>query len=312
MRAGVRISGTGTANNKVISNKIGTALVTSVSVGNTIGVWITSGATNNVIGQVAAGNLISGNTSFGVSLSGLGTENNIVTSNRIGTNESGLAAQGNLDGVNISAGAKNNIVGGTSTSERNTISGNTRDGISLTGATTTGNQIRGNFIGLPSTGLNNLGNGRYGVSVRSGAKNNTIGSIQSAVSQNFISQNARFGISISDPGSSAIVIKNVIGLSSGNASTGNVQGGIEVTNGASATIGGISSNEGNTISGNFGPGILITGAKNFWYLYSGQFDWNRHHGPDLQEQSRRRHSDHRREEHYDRQRWAGSQCDRSQ
>ncbi len=90
---------------------------------------------------------------FGISLSGVGTDNNTVRSNRVGLTESGEAKQANFEGVNIAAGAKNNMIGETNPLDRNTISGNTRDGINLTGSSTAGNSIVGNYVGLSQSGL---------------------------------------------------------------------------------------------------------------------------------------------------------------
>ncbi len=58
-RAGLRISGSGTTNNTVRANKIGTLADTAIAVGNAIGVWITSGAKANQIGEANARNIIS-------------------------------------------------------------------------------------------------------------------------------------------------------------------------------------------------------------------------------------------------------------
>lgn len=123
-RAGVRISGLGTTNNIVIANQIGTTEDTNIALGNAIGVWVTSGAKSNSIGAAGLGSTIAGNFTFGVSLAGGGTQNNLVRGNHIGTNAAGTTAVGNFDGVNISAGAKNNTIGGSTIDDRNTISGN--------------------------------------------------------------------------------------------------------------------------------------------------------------------------------------------
>lgn len=260
-RAGVRISGLGTTNNLVIANQIGTAADTNLALGNAIGVWVTSGAKSNSIGTAGLGNTISGNFTFGVLLIGGGTQNNLVRGNHIGTNAAGTAAVGNFDGVNISAGAKNNTIGGSTVNDRNTISGNSRDGVSLTGATTSGNSIRGNLIGISATSNGNLNNLRHGVSARGGANGNFIGSSASTVNRNFISRNNGSGIFLSDPGTTAIIVNNIIGLTLVNNPGANFKSGIEVVNGATATIGGFNSNQGNVISGNVGPGILITGSN---------------------------------------------------
>lgn len=255
IRAGVRISGAGTTGNSVLLNKIGTAADTTIARGNLIGVWITSGAKSNSVGAANAGNTLSGNLMFGVSISGVNTENNIVRSNLIGLTEAGSAAQPNLDGVNISAGAKNNTIGGNAAVDRNTITGNSRDGISLTGAATSGNTIVGNSIGVAESAPA-VSNARYGVSIQLGAKS-AIGS--PVAPRNIISNNGAAGIYVSDAGSSATIVNNIVGLLPDGSLTGLARQGIVVMNDATAVIGGAGINDGNVISGNT-DGIVVSRA----------------------------------------------------
>ena len=59
---------------------------------------------------------------------------------------------------------------------RDVISANGGNGVRITGAGTTGNVVEGDYIGTNASGEYGLvGNGGYGVSIDSGASNNTIG-----------------------------------------------------------------------------------------------------------------------------------------
>src|SRR5260370_395298 len=94
-----------TSGNVVLGNKIGTDVNGTANLGNSRdGVFIEQSATANTIGGTASGaaNVISGNSIYGVFLSGSGTSGNVVLGNKIGTDVSGTANLGNSrDGVFI-------------------------------------------------------------------------------------------------------------------------------------------------------------------------------------------------------------------
>jgi hypothetical protein len=71
-----------------------------------------------------------------------------------------------------------------------------REGISLLGSESSGNIISGNYVGTDITGTCALGNLDMGVGLELGANNNL-------VSGNLIVTTGRFGVVISDSGSSA-------------------------------------------------------------------------------------------------------------
>ena len=96
-------------------------------------------------GPLGQGNLISGNGGSGVELWGESAFNTIV-GNYIGTDVYGTAALGNLNGVKIAYGPKNNTIGGDTPSEGNVISGNVENGVLIEGSDSTGNTISHNSI----------------------------------------------------------------------------------------------------------------------------------------------------------------------
>jgi CSLREA domain-containing protein len=144
----IRTSGNIVAGNYVGTNAEGTAALPNGGVG----IYISSGATNNRIGTDGNGtgddaerNVISGNGT-GVVFQNAGTSDNIVAGNYVGTNADGSAALANYDGIAI-YGASNNTIGGTATSAANLIAYNTGRGIVSSGdSTTVSNSFLGNTI----------------------------------------------------------------------------------------------------------------------------------------------------------------------
>ncbi len=190
---GVFVSNGGTTGNVVLGNKIGADVTGAAKLGNAKdGVGIFFGATANTVGGTAsgAGNVISGNNSVGVYLTGSGTSGNVVLGNLIGTAKNGSTALGNLgDGVLIAGGATRNTVGGAVTGAVNVISGNHANGVQISGNGTSGNLVLGNKIGTDKSGSINLGNVGDGVYLSGGASSNTIGGTTSGTG-NFIAFNA--------------------------------------------------------------------------------------------------------------------------
>ena len=91
----------------------------------------------------------------------LGTSNNVIVGNFLGTNLAGTAAgPGNQVGVYIGGVANNNRVGGPLDGERNIISGNTVDGIQINGSSSgaTDTVVENNYIGVDVNGTAGLGN----------------------------------------------------------------------------------------------------------------------------------------------------------
>jgi titin len=242
---GVGIAFPGAAGNLVQGNYIGTDVTGTVALGNSRGVFISNGATGNVVGGTAAGagNVISGHTGEGLILQDPGTSGNMVQGNFIGTNAAGTGALPNGTGVLITIGATNNIVG-----LGNVISGNTSSGVRISGAGTSGNIVRASFIGTDKTGLAPLANGG-GVSIESGAANNTIGGTV-ATARNVISGNGLFGVSLRGLGTTGNMVQgNFIGPNAAGQPLGNFGHGVYITeNAANNMIGGTVAGAGNVIA----------------------------------------------------------------
>lgn len=245
---GVSILGTSTISNTVVGNYIGVDQAGTSGLGNAnCGVIVSAGAQNTRIDR----NVLSANL-VGVCLMDVNTMNNTVTGNLIGTNATGNARLGNRSsGVNISAAASNNLIGGDTSQARNIISGN-ETGIRVEGAS--GNTLTGNYIGIDIGGELELGNDRYGIILSDGSQNNIVGG-STLGEGNVISANGRDGIYVSSSTTTGnVILGNHIGTDAGGtADLGNGQQGIELDVGArSNTIG-----PGNVIAYNDWQGILV-------------------------------------------------------
>ncbi len=206
-------------NNTIEGNFIGTDATGTINLGNGHGVGIIDSPNNRIGGTngttpggpcTGACNLISGNKEGGVGILNPGSTGNIVQSNFIGTDVTGMKDIGNSEeGVLISAVvgsnsyASNNTIGGTNgimpgrscAGACNLISGNDGPGVEIFGINTNDNTVQGNFIGTDITGTKTLGNLDAGVLI-SRASNNTIGGTI-AEARNIISGNSQDGIQIS-------------------------------------------------------------------------------------------------------------------
>ncbi len=176
---GVTLYGTGTTQNLVAGNLIGTDKNGAIAVGNSNNaVSLSTGPQFNIIGgnSAAARNVLSGNGSEGVYIWGPGTANNTVAGNYVGVTAAGNAMLGNAEeGVAIFGGATSNLIGGTSAGAGNMIGGNGFDGVYLSDANTSGNLVQGNFIGVDASGLIPLTNGFQGIVIQSAASGNVVG-----------------------------------------------------------------------------------------------------------------------------------------
>ena len=149
---GIIIADSGTKNNWVAGNFIGTELTGSRSLKNGFaGIGIYAGAQGNLVGGTAtsARNVISGNNAYGVIIQGQEASGNLFQGNFIGTQADGTAALGNgFNGIGLFGGPSQNIIGLAidGTGAGNTVAFNASDGIRLDDTNSVGNTIRGNRI----------------------------------------------------------------------------------------------------------------------------------------------------------------------
>ena len=263
--SGVTVSDIGSTGNMIAGNYIGTNPAGTAAIPNAYaGVSLFNGVTGNTIGGLAAGagNLISGNTSQGISIGDSGTNNNVVMGNWIGLNTAGTGAVANgYAGVQIGNAAQGNVIGGTTAAARNVISGNQNQGVALNGSGTGNNRVMGNYIGTNVAGTAAVANGFPGVEIFSGASANTVGGTAPGAG-NVISGNGYRGATIADAGSNSNVFAgNLIGLNAaGTAALANAGAGIQIFGGAQNNTIGATGGGRNFIAGNNGAGLTISGS----------------------------------------------------
>ncbi|MCA9917062.1 MAG: hypothetical protein KC445_03875 [Anaerolineales bacterium] len=263
---GLAIHGTGSAQNNVWGNLIGTNLNGTTAIGNDVGIGLLVGASQNEIGGTTSAkrNLISGNQDAGVLIqdretetdtTNHGTTANWVAGNYIGTNLAGDAAIANKWGVAIAFGTAGNRIGGVEPGARNVISGNTDAGVQIEGVGASANQVEGNTIGLNAAGTGTVAN-YDGITLIQGASDNLIGGATTSAG-NVISGNAHTGIFVQGQGTSGNLIQgNQIGTSGSDAAAWpNGSHGLLLTSNAEANQVG----PGNKIMYNGGNGIAIDG-----------------------------------------------------
>ncbi len=188
---GVHINGSGAKRAVIFDNTIGLNASGTADLGNAMAGVYVNGAEEAILRH----NIISGNDTHGINLSGSGARNADIQYNLIGVNASATLGRGNTgsgitgSGIHIS-GARNTGI------YENVIGGNDSHGVSLTSSGTMDTFIGEIYIGTNYSGTV-LGNGGSGVHIASSSYNNF-------VEVNTIANNTGDGVTIT-----------------GNSSTGN-------------------------------------------------------------------------------------------
>jgi len=270
---GVWVQLAGTKQNVVSGNWVGLDAAGGSPVPNlTDGILVSVGATANVVGGTTAGarNVVSGNAQTQISIADPGTKANVVEGNYVGTNpagtaplapvQAGLSSVPGSNGIVVTNGATQNVVGGTTAGARNVASGNGGVGIYLH---SDGNLVEGNYVGTNSTATAGLSNAAGGVVVD--ASNNTIGGT-AAGARNVISANGFYEILLAAPGGSNLVAGNYVGTNAtgkgavtpGSASPG---AGVFLSGSSDNTIGGTAVAARNVVANEPNAGIQVSGGS---------------------------------------------------
>jgi trimeric autotransporter adhesin len=145
--------------NFVQGNFVGTDVAGTAAIPNADGIFVAGGG--NTIGGTApgAGNLVSGNTTIGITLANQLVAGNTVQGNLVGTDVTGTVAIAghSTAGVNVGPFSNDNVIGGTPSGAGNLIAFSAGNGVLVSGAAATGgtnNAILGNRI---------LGNAKLGI-----------------------------------------------------------------------------------------------------------------------------------------------------
>jgi titin len=246
--------------NQVVNNIIGLDQFANAALPNgQNGVHIVGGD-GNIIGP---GNFISGQRTTagdgcGVLVEGDNALSNMVRGNVIGLNQFNDKIPNDF-GVDLVAGAADNLVGGRAASARNIISGNTDSGVQVFMAA--GNRIEGNYIGTdPMGNATGVGNGT-GVKIVDAAAN-VVGAVDRfgnpvPAARNIITDNG-FGVRITQINVDTqhnLVAANYIGINADGTAANNTAQvtGVLIDVADMNTIGG-----GNVISNNQQVGVEIT------------------------------------------------------
>ena len=207
----------------------------------------------NVSGVTIKGFII-GRFTIGISVNGSNCFNNTITGNYIGCNFNATDTLSNINGIEV-LGAHDNIIGGSTTAERNIVSGNSHVGIRV--ANSNNNIIKGNYVGLNRTGDAALLN-YDGISIEGTSKYNTVGGYNAA-ERNYVSGNDAYGIPVFGTGCNYnSIIGNYVGTDiSGAVAIPNTYG-VLFDDGASYNmLGGYEPGAGNLLSGNSGYGVFL-------------------------------------------------------
>lgn len=202
----------------------------------------------------------------------LASANNIVEGNFLGTDAVGRSALGNgLAGVVVTG--PQNIIGGTTASARNVISGNLI-AVGIATATARQNRVQGNYLGTDVSGSVALANS--GGVVILGGVNNIVGGT-TAAERNIISGNTKplpiptlnvsGGVAVGNlnsfQGATGNLIQgNFIGTTvTGMTALGNGGPGVFLGETQNNTVGGTSRGARNIIAANRGEGVQIYGSS---------------------------------------------------
>lgn len=248
---GLRIQGAPGSGILIVAS--GATVVASLLDGNGTGVTI-DGAASATIGGIesSARNIIINSARAGISISG-NTPGFSILGNYVGVDFDGNEAGNGGVGISIS-GATAGQVGNLSGNGGNLISGNAQGGITINSSS--GVAIRGNTIGLDPAQNLEVPNGGPGISI-SGGGNITIGE-----PGNVIAGNGGGGILLLNT-SGVTITSNRVGLNAGDTPFFNGGPGISLSGSTQNTIGSsVSSDKGNLIAANSGPGILLDAGSN--------------------------------------------------
>jgi len=267
---GVRVTASANSN-RVLNCVIGCDITGARAIPNLLGgVLLDEGARDNQIGggSISTRNLVSGNERAGITIQGSETASNVVAGNLIGLDRTGSLPLPNAGpGIVIRDGAHHTMIGDSTFSPANFISGNGGDGVRIVGIGCAENLVVGNFIGVDTSGYASIGNGLqsgHGIFIGEGASGNRIGLAGAGIS-NVISGNLGSGVLISGEGQNELT-GNFIGVSVGSISSAPNAAGVTIRDGSTLNIiGGTEPGTGNVISGNrgavfpLGTGVAILG-----------------------------------------------------
>ena len=257
--AAIVMESSGSRNNVIIGNYIGTDNTGSNPLSNHYGIIVMTNANSNRIGGTTPSerNIISANTEIGIYIES--ADSNVVCGNYIGTDVTGTQAfsfEGTdsliqANGVEINTTGKHNIIGGNNPEERNIISGNRVYGCIYYG-NCHHNNICGNYIGTDVTGEIAIPNAT-GICVDGSSH-------QNIMENNVLSGNRSYGLFIVTRGTDENIFRgNLVGTNAaGTTAIPNDVGLMLAADAKNNIIGGDNASDRNIFSGNIYAGIEVT------------------------------------------------------
>jgi CSLREA domain-containing protein len=268
---GIYVNGLSSSNNQIAANYIGLSATGAILPNEEFGVWLQD-APDNLIGgaSVSERNVISGNNSSGLVISGSLASSNTVQGNYIGVNVAGNLAYGNrYNGLYLYEAnqtlVKDNLISG------NGFGDDVYDYPGLAIVYGSQNTLHGNWIGLNSSGTTTASNLNGGIYIEDSSQN-IIGGLTSQ-ERNVISGNVGSAIYVYGLDATGnTILGNYIGLfPNGTLANGNSGSGIVLDNAPNNLIGGTASGAGNVIVGNRYQGIWIGNPDATGNLVQGNF-----------------------------------------
>jgi CSLREA domain-containing protein len=250
-------------NNTIQGNFIGVDSAGMVAMRNGRNGILIEDARRNVIGGIdeEERNVIAGNASFGIAIYGIGTSDNRIQGNFIGTRSDGLRVMGNMSSGIYIRDAPETLIGGTQPGMGNLITGNRVHGIEISGSSARETRIQGNRIGTDAGGTLKLGNDNSGVFI-DGASDTVIGGLKTGAA-NIIAANGSDGIAIfGDESTGNHIVGNMIGSdATGTLDIGNSGNGVAINSAFGNIVGGEDILAGNIIANNNLHGVSIQGSE---------------------------------------------------
>lgn len=269
--AGIALAYSGTRNNTIKGNLIGTDHLGTGILSNYTGIYLKSNANSNIIGGSTAAerNIISGNIEMGLCIETC--DSNLIKGNYIGPDITGVQAMRlsndtlvQANGLYFNSNARYNIAGGYNAGEGNVISGNRIYGHDIYGNSSYNSTI-GNYIGVDATGNVAMPNAT-GICVDGGSNHNPF-------INNVLSGNLAYGMFIVTTGSNYNELKgNKIGTNAAGTDSIPNQAGLLLGGGTKYNIiGGSNAADRNLISGNRFEGILLADTGTMYNDIKGNY-----------------------------------------
>ncbi|RZL10805.1 MAG: DUF4347 domain-containing protein, partial [Rubrivivax sp.] len=207
-------------------------------------------------GSTIRGLVIRDFTSYGIYMPA-GSDNQTIVGNYIGSfnadgSNAGVADRNDAAGI-YSLGA-DLTVGGTTSADRNVISGNGPSYNIFLGSGSDNATIKGNYLGLTAAGTSVFANnGLYGVMVESSSTNVTIGGSAPGAG-NVVAGFSTYNLWLTTTGTTTVQ-GNYIGTNAAGSAALGGGWGVYVDDAGAAVIGGTATGAGNVISGNGSGGV---------------------------------------------------------